>query len=124
MAIKGIELANELRKLADAVAKLDDLGNYLIPAFYFNFRYGNEEQKNGFINFARVMPKPLEKKYEGNDFVLEYNSEFLRIHASIERDKVCKIVKPAQPAEYECEPLLSQDEIEGIGIEDEDEVQF
>lgn len=28
----------------------------------------------------------------------------------VDRSSVCHIVKPAQPAEYECEPLLSQAE--------------
>ena len=32
-----------------------------------------------------------------------------------DRDAVCRIVEPAKPAVYECEPLLSVDEENEIG---------
>lgn len=37
------------------------------------------------------------------------------VHVSIARDKVCRIVTPAIPAEYDCEPFLSPEEEASIG---------
>src|SRR5271155_5204562 len=101
--VKGIELAKELRKLADAVEQLEDVVTYTSPAIYFGFAYGYDQHKQGFIDFAKVMPKPFEKKFTDSELNLIYNSESLQIKAYIERDKVCKIVTPAQPAVYDCE---------------------
>lgn len=124
--VKGIELAKELRKLADAVEGLDEVVTFSIPRVYFGFAYGNEKHKQSFIEFAKVMPKPFEKKFTDNELQLVYENETLAVQAYIERDKVCKIITPAQPAVYDCEALLSQAEIAQLGesMSETDEVNF
>jgi hypothetical protein len=126
--IKGIELANDLRKLADAVEGLEEVVTFSTPRIFLGFAYGNEKHKNGFIEFAKIMPKPFEKKFTEHELQLIYKSEALEVQAYIERDKVCKIVKPAQPAVYDCEALLSQAEIAQLGAAEtesaKDEINF
>jgi len=39
----------------------------------------------------------------------------LTFDVEVARNAVCRLVKPAQPAVYDCEPLLSQEEEESIG---------
>ena len=39
-----------------------------------------------------------------------YTSRETGLEVQLYRDGICKIVRPAQPAEYECEPLLSPEE--------------
>ena len=39
-----------------------------------------------------------------------YASRETGLEVSLYRDSLCRIIRPAQPAQYECEPLLSPDE--------------
>src|SRR5271156_2491127 len=121
--VKGIELAKELRKLADAVEGLEEVVTLSTPRVYFGFAYGNEKHKQSFIEFAKVMPKPFEKKFTDNELQLIRENESLVIQAYIERDKVCKIITPAQPAVYDCEALLSQAEIAQLGTNEQESVE-
>lgn len=121
--VKGIELANELRKLADAVEGLAEVGTFGKPYLLMGFSYGGDVQKSGFINFAKVMLKPFEKKFTEREVQLEYESNSLSIKAYIERNKVCKIITPAQPAVYDCEALLSQAEIAQLGVNEQESVE-
>ena len=114
--VKGIELANELRKLADAVEQLEEVVTYVDPTIYFGFSYGYEQHKQGFIDFAKVMPKPFDKVYDGTELKLKYTAGGLNIQAYIERDKVCTLITPAQPAVYDCTPILSKAEEAQLGI--------
>jgi hypothetical protein len=52
-----------------------------------------------------------EKKYEGESlkFIVTI-TEGLTFDVEVSRSAVCRLVKPAQPAVYDCEPLLSQEE--------------
>jgi hypothetical protein len=117
---KGIELANELRKLADAVEGLEEVQR---PNIYFCYLYGQDERKQEFINFAKVLPKPFEKQFSDSELNLIYDSNAIWVKAYIERNKVCKIVTPAIPAVYDCEPLLTAEEIDSFESP-EDEVPF
>lgn len=48
------------------------------------------------------------KKYDGHSLVFVSGG----LHLAVDRNAVCRIVKPAVPAEYECEPLLAPEEEE------------
>jgi hypothetical protein len=65
--------------------------------------------KDGFIAAVRALGAG--SKHINNDSIP--TQEFVvgdnLFAVSVDRDKVCRIVKPAQPAEYECLPLLSQE---------------
>lgn len=52
-------------------------------------------------------------KKSGNESTLDFIVDDLVL--GVDRSSVCRIIKPAQPAEYECEPLLSQAEEASIG---------
>lgn len=39
---------------------------------------------------------------------LDFTNSAIKIHASIPKNLTCILVKPAQPAEYQCDPILSQ----------------
>lgn len=109
-ALKAIELATELRKLVEALEanpKLD------VPKVFMSF--GTSRSKEQFRALAHVLPRPLKKslKNEGERFAeieLEYDSESLRVWASIPQAETCRLVSPAIPAKYECEPILSPEE--------------
>ena len=69
---------------------------------------------------ARILPHPLKKDVEdpARSFssikITAESCTAICVYASIERSRICKLVRPAQPAEYECEPLLSEDEEEAL----------
>lgn|SRR5215831_11399992 len=50
------------------------------------------------------------KKIAGEDDSFTFAAADGLLRLSVNRDAVCRLVKPAVPAEYECEPLLSQAE--------------
>ena len=101
-------VAAELRRIADA---LDKEGDAPMKEPYLYFIPHSKEQ---FLGLPRLLPKPLYKG--GDDFHYElktyqnWSDSAVYTKAWISRSKVCKLVKPAQPAEYKCEPLLSEDE--------------
>lgn len=107
-SVKAGEVAQELRKLADALDKEPEI---LIPqAFMFlSCRYESNGREM-FLNLARLMPRPLVKKQDGADLELTYRGDALSVKAYVEQSKVCTLKEPARPAVYECEPLLSQEE--------------
>lgn len=121
--VKGIELAKELRKLADAVEGLEVVREYGKPTIYFGFAYGGEIAKKAFFKFAKIMPKPFEKKTTDHEYKLIYESDTLTIQAYIERNKVCTLITPAVPAVYDCEALLSQAEIAQLGTNEPESVE-
>ena len=107
------ESSLELRRLADA---LDSNPDMIIarPMIYLGYNYGLGGGKDGFLNFAKVMPRPFDKVYGATELELRILTDAIHITACINRDKVCRIVTPAQPAQYECEPLFSDSEEEGM----------
>ena len=72
------------------------------------------------------MPKPFEKRFSDNELKLVYSSDALEVQAYIERNKVCTLITPAQPAVYDCEPLLNQAENAQLGslMSESDEIAF
>lgn len=105
------EYANRLEKLAAELKSKSDFelpdyseryyGNYGIETF----RYNN--QKEGFLQAARALGSGTK---DGTADELTFKHGDIRL--SVDRNVVCKLVRPA---EYECEPLLSEAETAEIG---------
>jgi hypothetical protein len=104
---KASEVATELRKLADALSVEPD-AEIKRPDIMV-YHWGNES-KEAFLTLCRLIPRPLQKKYTDDRMRVEYSSAGLGITLSVPRSAVCRIVEPAKPAVYECEPLLSDQE--------------
>lgn len=105
------EYAGKLRELA---AQLEAAPSFKLPN-YSTDHYRNSglenlryyEEKEPFLAAVRAIGK-------GRKVVDDRYYNFVvadgLLHLSVNREAVCRIVKPAQPAEYDCEPLLSQAE--------------
>ena len=106
---KAIEVATELRRIADALAAQPET---IIQTAWLTFHC---DTKSTFLNTFSVMPRPLTKKYDDPKdswarLHLEHNTDALQLDCSVRRSEVCTLVAPAKPAEYRCEPLLSEEE--------------
>jgi hypothetical protein len=109
---KSSEVAAELRKLADA---LDREPEQELPVTNVDFycKYAGVKGKPMFLALVRILPHPLTKSDDDmGGLELKYTTPSLCIRTVVERDKVCKLIRPAQqiPAKYECEPLLTTEE--------------
>ena len=105
------DVAAELRKLADCFDKQPDAN---IPSAYMSFSrdYGKDD-KERFLNVAKIMPRPLRKEWTDCELRMEYKTAALYVVARIDRADVCELVEPAKPAVYRCDPILSaEDEAE------------
>lgn len=105
------EYANRLRVIADVLEASPEftLPNYSDSHYkdhgIDNLRFYDE--KEPFLAAVRAIGngrKVVDERYY--NFVVADGL----LHISVNREAVCRIVKPAQVAEYECEPLLSQAE--------------
>ena len=110
---KASEVANELRKLADA---FDQHPESPATKAYVTLMCDTKEE---FVSVSKMLPRPLVKsiQYEGKDYEelrVEYSNSAVRIMATIKRNLVCQLVEPAKPAVYKCEPILSQLEEESL----------
>ena len=101
------QVANELRRIADIFDKSPDK---VIIKPTLDFYHGYESAKETFVSLAHIFPRPFEKGegYGHDQMTLTHESDALQVYASIDRSKVCTLKRAAIPAEYECEPLLSQ----------------
>lgn len=120
---KAAEVATELRKLAD---RLEAAGELNVPYAFVIFTF-QPDSKDSFLTFAKeVMPRPFKKVYNEtayasdlrlvHDAKNEDNVDTLTLWAKIDRKSLCRLVKPAQPAVYDCDPLFSEAEEEEIGV--------
>jgi hypothetical protein len=103
--LKAIEVANELRRIADALETDPDLK--IEPYFIID----TETNKDAFIALAKIMPKPMTKgiDFEGTtyeDFKLKHSFWCIKIL----RSAYCRILEPAKPAVYDCPSILSEEE--------------
>ena len=107
------ELATDLAKLAEHLKQQPDLE---IGTFYLtNESYNTTGEQ--FKAIAKSFPKPLHKRVTSygtgeSDIILESpkDGEGFTLHFRVPQNKVCKIVEPARPAVYDCEPLLTPEE--------------
>lgn len=112
------EIAKELRRVADALDKGSSEPN-VQP--YLTFYPDTKEQ---FLELARLLPRPMYKEFSAADYKLRnlpvidgtrrWDACPVDVSVKIDRSKVCKLVKEAQPAVYECESLLSAEEEESL----------
>lgn len=112
------DLARVLRGMADL---LDSKPVFPMPSYYGNSnlsRFGKLRyfgEKDAFIAAAKALGT-FTKKYTADELIISCPANGGgEITLEIERNAVCRIVKPAQPAEYECDPLLSPEEDAEIG---------
>lgn len=118
MSTTAREVAQELRRLADALDKEPEM---VVPRFdVWMFC----RDKKSFLDTVSVLPRPLKKWADNNGNTIDrqyvgYENDAVKVEASIYRDYLCKLVAPARtiPAQYECEPLLSLEEEESLVAE-------
>jgi hypothetical protein len=104
---KASEIAKDLRILADALEVAPDLE---LPQPYFAIHFWNNTAKDAFLALVKLLPRPFSKEYDDTDFKIRHDTTGLDINVYIPRSAVCELIAPAKPAEYRCEPLLSEDE--------------
>jgi hypothetical protein len=96
-------VAAEFRKLADALDKEPDAECVRpVVGFFCN-------SKEQFITAATAMPRPFKKKdsWDGKEIDLDYNTKVVIVRVQVPKSLTCTLVKAAQPAVYECDPILS-----------------
>lgn len=108
------EVAAELRRIADALDKEPET-----PVQKAHLFFSCMGEKDQFVAMARLLPRPIIKKYDNpekqyGEVKLTIEGDALYVQASVYRSVVCKLIKPAIPAEYDCEPLLSAEEEESL----------
>jgi hypothetical protein len=113
--MKAIEVATELKKLVVALETNPEVD---IPPAHLYFSC----EKEAFMALARILPHPLTKgvDYEEKSYAdktLTYQSGAIRIKATVRLSQVCRLVSPAIPAKYECDPILSPQEDEALEAE-------
>ena len=111
---KAIEVVNELRKLADALEKLGENSMSRIAI------YIRPDSKEQFLMLAKALPRPIFKMADSTNYTItnwpitkegrrDYDKvPMVDVDITIDRTNVCRLVSPAVPAKYECEPLLSE----------------
>ena len=105
-------VAIELRRVADA---LDLNADVEVKKPSLDFSFWDKSEKDLFLATARVLPRPVEKKYpvDPDRFSrvrVENDSQALMVSASIYREAICRIIRPAQAAQYDCEFTLLEHE--------------
>ena len=106
---KAIEVANELRRIADSLSAQPDAE---VQKAWVTFYCASKEL---FLSTFRALPRPLAKKYDTDgdswDRVhLEHRGTGVDLDCSVYRSTICELVEPAKEAVYRCEPLLSDEE--------------
>lgn len=114
---KAREVAAELRRLADA---LDREPETAVQTAWLTFYCGSKEI---FLNMARLIPRPFVRRCDegGNGYDrlhLEYGGfspgHPIHVDCSVLRTQISALVTPARAAVYECEPLLSDEELQEV----------
>jgi hypothetical protein len=109
---KAREISIALHRIIDVLDLHPDL-EIVRPSL--TFFYGFEAKKDQFLATARILPHPVTKNYEKDTdrysrVSVNYETDALRVSTSIYREMICRIVKPATPAEYDCDLTLSEAE--------------
>lgn len=111
------EYAKKLHELAERLESRPEFKlpyyqeNYILEHGIDNFSYHSD--KTGFLEAVKAVGSGTKKVGDKWDFTFLALDGLLRL--TVARSAVCRLVKPAQPAEYECEPLLSQEEESSLG---------
>ncbi len=107
--MKAIDAVANLRKLADLLEKHGQVEVGYVSA---TVRADNKEP---FLELARVFPKPYAKKFEEEqygDLRLIHGdlTESGKIELRISRSAVCEMIEPARPAKFHCPSIFSPEE--------------
>ena len=107
------EVATDLRAIAD---RLDENPDAIMPRMEFGRYFG--EDTEGFKKFVALMPRPIEKQFNGDgkydSVYAKHTMNALDLRAQVYRGSICRIVKPAIPAVYECGSFLSDEELDQV----------
>lgn len=106
------EVALELRRIADSLEREPET-EIKAPLVYFPQSHSVDTKKH-FINIARLMPRPFDKVYGERELEIGYKNEAIKVYATVDRNSVCTVITPAVPAVYDCEPLLSETELQSL----------
>jgi len=104
---KAHEIAAELRRIADSIEREPETEMVRPMVSFYN------DTKEQFLATARLFPRPLHKDIDDRKYGLEnadYRKGAVWLRSQIDRNQVCTLIKAAQPAVYDCEALLSEDE--------------
>lgn len=100
------EYALELKRLADEMLACPD---FQLGWTHDEVTLGIGASKDELLAFAKNL-HPLRKEFSEKEIELRFGSGRISAKISANRSTACRIVKPAEPAVYECDPLLSQEE--------------
>jgi hypothetical protein len=106
------DVAVELRKLADSLDTTPD-AVIVKPVIHLSHAYVSNA-KERFITLAKLMPRPINKGWNGEEITLEHETPALYLYASIAKSLTCTLVQAAIPAKYSCDPILSLEEEEAL----------
>lgn len=104
-------VAAELRRIADSLDKEPEAE---IQQALISFYHWSDSGKEQFLNEVRLLPHPLKKKYTDDEVALEHEAPGARVYAKIRRTAICRLIRPAIPAEYDCDPILSEQELQEV----------
>lgn len=113
---KCSEVANALRNLAE---RLDAEPDAEIPEPNVWWYLHGKSDLPAFKTMARLMPRPISKSIDDPSssmpyLILGHVTPHIRIDTRIPQAVTCTLVEPAKPAVYECDPILSQEEMEAL----------
>lgn len=99
------ELAIQLRKIAD---HLDSEPSKVLRRGSLSF---HSYDRDDFLATLHAIPKPWKKEVDQDSSYpslrVIYSTPAIEVYASVPQNKTCTLVRPAQPAVYECDPILS-----------------
>jgi hypothetical protein len=105
------EIANKLREIAD---RFDAQPELQLESASLHFHpYG----KQHFLNTVSLMPRPFKKSvpsWDDESIQIEHENDAVKVYATAKRKLACRLITPAQPAVYDCDPLLSQAEEDAL----------
>jgi hypothetical protein len=104
-------LAANYRKLADWLDSKPEFEPRDEVAELTQFYFSHKEE---FLSFVRAVRNGVKRFTEHDVRFTADTPDGMTVWAEVDRNSVCRIVTPAQPAVYDCEPLLSQDEMAEI----------
>ena len=108
------QVATELRKIADALDKQPETP-VVRGLLYFCCSYKGDAGKKAFISLAKLLPHPLAKQPDNDNYWLKGVNDALTTDLYISRSQICTLIEPAKPAVYDCPSILSQEEEDALG---------
>ena len=105
---KASEIAAELRKVAELLDAQPEHDMRKPTLSWYTF------SKEDFLATLPGIPRPIAKRIAYETFYAEHVTDALLVSASAPQSMTCELVQRAQPAKYNCLPLLSKQEEESL----------